>query len=167
MSSRIGLQTCSRRRKASRQSKLWRIFGVTTTAAVLVAAALAQPTPPTRSVWDGVYTSDQAKRGQPLYQQHCVSCHGEQLSGGEEAPDLAGGAFLASWNGATVNDLFERIRVSMPQNRPGSLNRQNNADILAFMFSVNQFPAGKTELAKETEPLKQIRFDAAKPVEKK
>jgi hypothetical protein len=89
------------------------------------------------------------------------------LSGGEEAPDLAGGTFLASWNGATVNDLFERIRVSMPQNHPGALTRQQNVDVVAFIFSVNQFPAGKTELPTAAESLKQIRFEASKPTEEK
>lgn len=135
--------------------------------AILAASAFAQTTQPTRSVWDGVYSADQAKRGQQLYKQNCASCHGDRLSGSEEAPDLAGDAFLASWNGANANDLFEKIRVSMPQNRPGSLSRQNNADIVAYIFSVNKFPAGKTDLASETGQLKQIKFDAANPAEKK
>ena len=53
---------------------------------------------------------------------------------------------MANWSGLTVGDLFERIRLSMPEGRPGTLSRQQNADILAYMLSVNQFPAGKTEL---------------------
>jgi mono/diheme cytochrome c family protein len=115
-----------------------------------------------QSVWDGVYTAEQAKRGQPLYSKNCASCHGEQLTGGEDSPPLTGGAFLANWNGLTVGDLFERIRVSMPQDRPGRLTRQQNADILSYVLSANQFPAGQTELPVETERLKQIRFEAAK-----
>jgi hypothetical protein len=63
--------------------------------------------------------------------------------------------------------LFEKIRVSMPQNRLGSLSRQNTADIVAYIFSVNRFPAGKTEIIHETEQFKQIRFEAARPAEKK
>ena len=46
------------------------------------------------------------------------------------------------WDGLTVGDLFERIRISMPQNAPGSLSGQQNADILAFMFQVSKFPTG-------------------------
>jgi mono/diheme cytochrome c family protein len=125
-------------------------------------AALAQD-PATRSVWDGVYTQEQATRGQGLYNKECAACHGQSLSGGEEAPPLSGGAFTANWNGLTVGDLFERIRVSMPEGRPGTLGRQQNADILAYVLSGNQFPAGKGELVKETELLKQIRFEAVKP----
>lgn len=133
----------------------------------LAAAAAQSPDQPSRSVWDGIFTADQAKRGQPLYNKHCGSCHGEQLTGGEEAPPLAGGAFLANWNGLTVGDLFERIRVSMPQDHPGRLSRPDNADILAYVLSANQFPAGKTELAGDTARLKEIRFEAARPEPKK
>jgi S-disulfanyl-L-cysteine oxidoreductase SoxD len=123
--------------------------------------------PPSRSVWDGVYTQEQATRGQAQYNKECAACHGQSLSGGEEAPPLSGGAFMANWNGLTVGDLFERIRVSMPEGRPGTLSRQQNADALAYILSGNQFPAGKTELNKETELLKQIRFESTRPEPKK
>jgi len=85
------------------------------------------------------------------------------LTGGEAAPPLTGGEFLANWNGLTVRDLFERIRISMPADRPGALSGAQTADILAHMLHVNQFPAGKTELERQTEILKQIRFEAMKP----
>jgi hypothetical protein len=70
---------------------------------------------------------------------------------------------MANWSGLTVGDLFERIRLSMPEGRPGTLSRQQNADILAYILSVNQFPDGKTELQRDTDRLKQIRFLAEKP----
>ncbi len=121
------------------------------------------PAQTTRSVWDGIYTDAQARRGQPLYGEQCGSCHGATLEGGESAPALAGGEFLSNWNGLTVGDLFERMRTSMPLNKPGRLSREVNADILAFMLSANQFPAGKTELPHATEVLKEIRIEATKP----
>jgi hypothetical protein len=55
------------------------------------------------------------------------------------------------------------MRVSMPQNSPGSLSRQQNADILAFMLSKANVPPGKTELPTQTEVLKTIKFVAMKP----
>jgi mono/diheme cytochrome c family protein len=116
-----------------------------------------------RSVWDGVYTDAQAKQGQGLYNDKCSSCHGDTLMGGESAPALAGGEFTSNWNGLTLGDLFERIRTTMPQSRPGSLSKEVNAQILAYMLSVNQFPAGKTELPQQTEVLKEIKIDATKP----
>ena len=119
-----------------------------------------------RSVWDGVYTQDQAKQGQALYNENCSSCHGDTLMGGESAPALAGGEFLSNWNGLTLGDLFERIRTTMPQSRPGSLSREKNTLILSYMLSVSQFPAGKTELPQQTEVLKEIKIDASKPDKK-
>lgn len=126
---------------------------------LMAVLAFAQDTP-TRSVWDGVYSEDQAQRGQGLYNQHCMACHGGSLTGGEQAPPLAGGEFLSNWNGLTVGDLFERIRTSMPLNNPQSLNRDTNALILAYVLSVNQFPAGQADLSSRTEVLKQIRIAA-------
>jgi mono/diheme cytochrome c family protein len=115
------------------------------------------------SVWGGIYTEDQAKRGAPLYAQRCAACHGADLTGGEMAPALADSQFKSNWNGLSVGDLFERIRVSMPQDNPGSLSRQQYADIIAFIFSKGEFPAGKTELSTKTEELKLIAFEATKP----
>jgi mono/diheme cytochrome c family protein len=115
------------------------------------------------SIWDGVYTEEQAKRGEPLYTATCASCHGPDLSGGEMAPGLTGGEFRSDWDGLSVGDLFERTRVSMPQNNPGSLSRQQYADILAFVFSKGGFPVGKTELSTKGEMLSQIQFVAKKP----
>ena len=115
------------------------------------------------SVWDGVYTDDQAKRGEALYGRECASCHGAMLTGGEAAPPLTGGAFLSNWNGLTMGDLFERTRTTMPLTKPGKLPRDTIADILAYILSANKFPAGSTELPKRTEMLKQIRIDATKP----
>jgi mono/diheme cytochrome c family protein len=127
---------------------------------LFIAMALAQDA--TRSVWDGVYTEEQASRGQGLYNQHCASCHADSLTGGEMSPPLAGGDFLANWNGLTLGELFDRIRTTMPQNKPGKLSREVNADITAFILNFNKFPAGKTELPHATEFLKEIRIESEK-----
>ena len=132
-------------------------------AAVLILHSTVHAQPPTKSIWEGIYTDAQATRGKALYASECSSCHGAELTGGEMAPGLAGGEFISGWDGLTVGDLFERIRISMPQNSPGSLSGQQNADILAFVFSVNKFPTGASELPKEAGILKQIKFEGKKP----
>lgn len=119
-----------------------------------------------RSVWDGVYTAEQANRGQARYAELCASCHGDTLAGGESAPPLVGGEFLADWNTLTVGDLFDRTRSTMPQDKPGSLSREANAEIISFLLSCNQFPAGKEPLPQASEVLKQIRIEAVKPERK-
>ncbi len=132
-------------------------------AAVFVLHTAVHAQPPSKSIWDGIYTEEQATRGKALYSQECSSCHGGELTGGEMAPPLAGGEFMAGWDGLTVGDLFERIRISMPQNAPGSLSGQQNADVLAFIFSASKFPTGTTEMPKEAGILKQIKFEVKKP----
>src|SRR6185436_1295128 len=119
-----------------------------------------------RSVWDGVYTKEQVKRGEAEYAQHCSSCHGPDLAGNDEAAPLTGAVFLANWDGLSVADLSERVRVSMPPNNLGRLSRQQIVDILTYVFSVNTFPAGKTELDPKTEMLKQVRIEGTKPKSK-
>jgi len=98
-------------------------------------------------------------RGSADYASQCAACHGVALTGGESAPPLAGGDFLSNWNGLTVGDLFDRIRVSMPADRPGKLNREQIAYILAYMLSMNQFPAGNAELELQVDALRQIRIE--------
>ena len=116
----------------------------------------------TRSVVDGVFTAEQAKRGQELYGQNCAVCHGAGLEGGDEASPLAGDDFLSNWNGLTLGDLFDRMRATMPKDKPGSLSRETHAAILAYILSVNKYPAGQAELSSQTEVLKLIRIDPPK-----
>jgi len=126
----------------------------------LIATCFAQTQ---RSVWDGVFSADQAKRGQARYNELCSVCHGQNLEGGESAPPLAGGDFLANWNTLSVGELFDRTRSTMPQSKPGSLSREANAEILAYLLSANQFPAGKEALPQSSEVLREIRIEAVKP----
>ena len=118
-----------------------------------------------KSQWDGVFTQEQAKRGETQYAEHCASCHGPDMTGGEMAPGLTGGEFSANWNDLSLGDLFERMRVSMPQNAPGSLSRAQNADILSFILFKGNYPAGTTELPTQTEVLNMNKFVSAKPAQ--
>ena len=121
-----------------------------------------------RSVWDGVYSGEQAKRGGPLYQEHCADCHGEELEGDAEAPALSGGTFLTNWNGLKLGSLFQRIRRDMPLNGDvGKLGPAVSADILAYMLQFNRFPAGAADLSSSGIALDQIRFEAVKREQKR
>ena len=112
-----------------------------------------------KTVWDGVYTKDQSQRGQTAYAGDCMKCHGENLAGGEGGPPLAGDEFRQKWNAKTVGALFESIRKTMPSDDPGSLSSRQYADILAYILSVNEFPAGQKELEHEAAPLNEIRIE--------
>ena len=144
-------------------------------AAVAVVASVAGTAPPgagaagstgavqARSVWSGVYTTAQAERGAPLYEAECGECHGPELEGGETAPPLAGADFRWAWNGLSVGDLFERLRVSMPEGRPRALTRAQKVDVLAYMLRENAFPAGDADLPGRAARLNAIAFEALEP----
>lgn len=117
----------------------------------------------TTSVWDGVYSTAQATRGQGLYNSSCAPCHGDQLEGAETAPPLSGSEFLSTWNGLTVGQLFERIRASMPPGAPGKVAQDSKVNIVAYILSSNKFPASDKELPRQAEVMKTIRIDAEKP----
>jgi mono/diheme cytochrome c family protein len=115
-----------------------------------------------QSIWDGVYSEDQAARGNTQFQQHCGRCHGANLAGTFETPPLVG-RFKPYWSGATLDVLFDYVATAMPLDHPGSLSRAANADIVAFLLRANDFPAGTKELSASSEDLKAIRFDAVRP----
>jgi cytochrome c len=130
---------------------------------VLVAGLSIASAQSQKTTWDKVYTAEQAARGEKLYADNCASCHGDTLGGVEMAPPLAGDVFNSSWEGVALADLFERMRISMPQNKPGSLSRTQNADILAHMLKVGNFPAGDVPLDGQPSALAQIKFVTFKP----
>jgi mono/diheme cytochrome c family protein len=117
---------------------------------------LAQSAAPTKSVADGVYTKEQAGRGQQKYAQVCSNCHQSDLSGSEQAPGLAGGDFLDRWDGQSVGDLADRIRTSMPADDVGSLNVQMSADLTAYLLQANGFGPGQGELPPDRSAMKAI-----------
>jgi mono/diheme cytochrome c family protein len=117
----------------------------------------------TLTVWDSVFSADQAARGQATYGRTCSRCHQPSLGGADESPALAGGSFMSNWNGHTMYELHDRVMSSMPTDTPGSYKREDVADVLAYVLSVNGFPAGKKELANTDSALKSIAFVSTKP----
>ena len=113
-----------------------------------------------RSVWDGVYTEEQATRGQAQYQRSCASCHAADLRGSSTAPSLVEESFSFQWADATVGDLLERIRSLMPSDRPNSLSSQAYRDVVAFIQRANKFPPGEKELETDLDALRQIVISA-------
>ena len=114
------------------------------------------------TVWDGIYTQAQADQGKAAYTKSCASCHGAALDGTGQAPPLTGADFMGDWNGQTADDLFEKIQGTMPADAPGSLSREQNAGILAFLLESNKFPAGQKQLPTDAAALAKIRFESAK-----
>jgi len=148
--------------KKHRDLRVLRGLIVVTVVAIFVTTVIAS-TQAQKTIWDGVYTEEQAIRGQAVYAEQCGKCHGDSLGGVEAAPALTGPAFYANWEGETLNALFDRMRMSMPQDAPGSLSRAQNADILAHMLRVGGYPAGAAPLEGQAAALSQIKVVTYKP----
>lgn len=128
---------------------------------LLLVTATPQAAQP-KTVNSGVFTEAQATRGEEAYKKDCSSCHGAGLAGDGFAPGLAGSEFLSNWNGTSVGDLFDRMRISMPPSSPASVPNAAKADIIAFVLKFNKFPAGTSELASSTDALKDIAIELPK-----
>jgi mono/diheme cytochrome c family protein len=111
-----------------------------------------------KTVWDGVFADAQSKRGEEVSKASCVSCHGDGLAGSDLAPALQGDDFRGAWAGRTAAELFEKIQTTMPADRAGTLKPQQSADLVAYMFKINEYPAGTTELASEMAALQRIKI---------
>jgi len=113
------------------------------------------------TVWDKVYTDEQAKRGEAIYAKTCAACHGEALVAGN-APPLKGEEFAFIWGDKRLGELFERMKTLMPPEAPDSLPKETYRDIIAFVMKANNYPAGDRELPADQEALDRI-FITGKP----
>ena len=129
----------------------------------LTAAVIAGARGQAKSVWEGVYTEEQAKRGEAIYFEKCVRCHGATYMGGTDgAGPLLGPTFNGNWNNVPLDQMLDRVRSTMPMDKPMTLSRQQVADSLAFIFSINKIPAGKVELPRQAEMLGLIQYKASR-----
>ena len=116
-----------------------------------------------RTVWDGVYTEEQATRGRVDYMKSCASCHAADLRGSNTAPSLVEESFAFLYGDTTVAELYGRIRRLMPSDRPNSLSSQSYRDIVSFILQSNKFPPGEKELEADPETLRQILITTKRP----
>jgi mono/diheme cytochrome c family protein len=127
---------------------------------MLVAAAILGPSAEgqesRRTIWDGVFSEAQAMRGQQGYRQSCAKCHAEDLLGTGNAPALAGEPFLGRFDRASVDDVLQTVRQTMPQEAPDSLGSAAYVDIVAYLFKANGSPAGVADLPVDRGVLKQV-----------
>ena len=129
---------------------------------LLMVSALTVGAQTAKSTNDGIFTAEQAKRGDVLYKEQCATCHGDNLEGSGPMPPLAGKDFLSNWTGKTVGELFEKTHTTMPATAPGTLTPAQAADIVAHMLNGSGYPAGTTEMESKVETLLQVKIDPPK-----
>lgn len=113
-----------------------------------------------QTAWDAVYTDAQASRGESVYTASCAVCHGDDLSGSEMGPGLAGASFLEFWDGLSLGDLYQVMSVSMPQDNPGSLETSEYVDVIAYMLQKSEYPSGDNELPADEAALGGVMIKA-------
>lgn len=96
-----------------------------------------------------LYTAEQAERGKAVFARTCKECH--------ELADFTGNDFRGKWHGRPVWELYEQIRTTMPDGNPGTLTREEYADVLAHLFQANELPAGSTVLAPDSAGLVVVK----------
>lgn len=101
--------------------------------AVLIVALSLCADAKHRTTIDAVYSKQQAKTGERLYQEHCLICHDKKYFQ----------PVLKVWSGQSVATFLQMMSATMPESDPGSLGEKEYVDILAYIFSLSKFPAGE------------------------
>lgn len=119
----------------------------------------AQQPAPERKMWDGVYTADQAARGKPRFEASCSRCHNNELIGSERGPALKGNVFWNKYENDSLASLFTLIRDTMPRDGgAGVVSDEVKVDILSYILSRNDIPAGSDELKLNPAILEAIKI---------
>jgi len=124
---------------------------MTAMAATALVCAVAVSAQEKKSVKAGVYTAAQADRGQVLYRSKCASCH---------APNrFTDDLFYTSFAGKPLWEMFDVISDSMPEDNPGSLKKEEYADVIAYLLKLNNFPSGAVDLPIDKDALSAILME--------
>ena len=118
-----------------------------------IVAAAAQS--PSKSTYDGVYTAAQAERGKKTFNDKCTACH--------EPSRFSGDTFHESWDGKALKEIWDVASGTMPEDNPGSLKQNEYADIIAYFLSLNDYPAGDSELQPGAAAMASIKVEKKKP----
>ena len=140
-------------------------WGAVATGAIASAAGAPQPpdsasTPKASSVWSGIYSAEQAKRGEASAAKNCTKCHNPGLEGGQDGPSLVGPEVMSAWSSQSVGSLFDRIKSTMPADAPLTLGAAEVADLVAYVLSLNKCPAGDKDLVPDMTVLNRMQISA-------
>ena len=132
--------------------KYWGLLAVCTIAGAARAQSVQKPKAGgDTTTLSGVYTAAQAARGKNVYAGSCRSCHAPESHTGQ--------TFETWWQGKKLSELFTFIATQMPKHDPGSLAREDVADVVAYLLEMNALPAGTRELSPHADSLNRYRIE--------
>lgn len=109
-----------------------------------------------RTIFDGVYTEEQADRGMGFFGTDCATCHSNTARGSSAAPGLIGYTLDSKYADQPLYTYFDYMRSNMPPGNAGWFTDQEYADIVAYLLELHGAPAGDTELEGTEEALSAI-----------
>ncbi len=113
------------------------------------------------TVQEGVFTHTQVDKGRTLFEEACADgCHIENLMGSGPTPNLRGEDFLLRWTDFSIAEFLELIRTTMPKDKTVRLTDTQYLSVIAYVLSVNGFPAGDSALG-DSVTLDEIYITAA------
>src|SRR6185503_17372297 len=126
-------------------SRAWNICVVVCGLPALAAGCSSHRAPaPMRSTLAGVFTAEQATRGEGIYASMCRSCHSGQTHSV---------AFKTNWSGRPLWKLYDFVHDKMPRDDPGSLRQEEYVAVVAYLLRLNGMPSGAAELRSEAAAL--------------
>jgi mono/diheme cytochrome c family protein len=123
-------------------------------ASLVLVGSVIGAAQPSKSVNDGVFTAEQAVRGEQIFKAKCGSCHYPNRFTGDD--------LFRPWAGKPLAELFSVMRESMPEDNPGTLPAQEYGDVVAYILQLNKFPTGADELVATDEAMAAILFERPK-----
>jgi mono/diheme cytochrome c family protein len=91
----------------------------------------------------------QLELGEQWFRSACLECHAVR--------GLDNADFRLKWGGRNALDLFELIRSTMPEHKPGSLTQGTYAAIVAYLLKLNGMPPSQ-RLSSDSTQLAAIRL---------
>ncbi len=127
------------------------VVGLGSWACIIALYATSSAAQEKKSVKEGVYTAAQADRGLATFRSKCASCH---------APNrFTDDLFYTSFAGKPLWEMFDVISDTMPEDNPGSLKKEEYADVIAYLLKLNNFPPGETDLPIDKDALSAILME--------
>lgn len=103
----------------------------------------------TKTIKDGVYTQAQAQEGKKVFDQFCSACHVKEFYQ----------AKFMSWKGVPLIDLYDSMSATMPEDNAGGLMLQEYTDVMAYILSLLEHPAGEKALDHNDGSMSSILID--------
>lgn len=98
----------------------------------------------------GVVPAAQAANGENVFKIRCLECHGTS--------DFTKLDFARAWDDRPLIELYEKIRSTMPDDKPGTLLPQEYLDVTLYIYKLNGAAEGPGEIKPDSSAMKAVKF---------